>query len=588
MSFLETYGQDLAENLFRQGYNKIQITQTLAEHARLFASSQTAWSSVLNSPGRIAAGSLVLFSSEPEAFLRMFFGSLAGAPRFGAVGATRITSEIFNRVPLPDRLKFLRNRVEPNGSEIWTQVAISMFVGTAALAQGIQSLSAAICGVSPVLAPSKLSPVVHDPFSRIGVGYNRDWLSPETCFQTVNGPATFDLVSPWDAGYRLLKPWDFVTGRFSVPVRVGHDLLVNENFYGEEFESDSERVLHAFQAGVLPIGAEELAGVFTGNADEPRLGLAATVAQAATGTNFRAPTTSAGRDWRARLYAEANGLEGVNGWGDLTLVEKRELFYDPNYLAERIPVIQGEVDRYGTDSGQARLLRRFTIDGRYLFSRYEQARDLIVGLFDPVADHNIIRAQYNNRVNTSTARRIDALNLEYGNYGEAETSEIDGQEQVAGYVNQTLEAYFNIIDQSTIGTYQDGFDSELYDELITAFYEQDPGRELVVESHRDAFPLPDFVRKIDDLYDELSELGNAGNSLLRGSYQSADSRTALLRAGVLEILRQDNILSSDIIDGLFTGNLPEDAVEQISETLKGYFEPTLIGLAEAEIAENAK
>ena len=60
-------------------------------------------------------------------------------------------------------------------------------------------------------------------------------------------------------------------------------------------------------------------------------------------------------------------------------------------------------------------------------------------------------------------------------------SEIDGQEQVAGYVNQTLEAYFNIIDQSTVGTYQDGFDSELYDELIKAFYDQDPGRELVVE-----------------------------------------------------------------------------------------------------------
>ena len=244
VSFLETYGQDLAEALYRQGYNKIQITQTLAEHARLFSSSQTAWSSVLNSPGRIAAGSLVLFSSEPEAFLRMFFGALFGAPRYGAVGATRVTSEIFNRVPLPDRLKFLRNRVEPNGSEIWTQVAIAMFVGTAALAQGIQSLSSAICGVSPVLAPGKLLPITRDPFSRIGIGYNRDWLSPETCFQSVNGPATIDLVSPWDAGFRLLKPWDFVTGRVSVPVRVGHDLVADENFYGEEFQSDTERTLH--------------------------------------------------------------------------------------------------------------------------------------------------------------------------------------------------------------------------------------------------------------------------------------------------------------------------------------------------------
>ena len=270
-------------------------------------------------------------------------------------------------------------------------------------------------------------------------------------------------------------------------------------------------------------------------------------------------------------------------------MEKRELFYDSNYLAERIPVIKGEVGRYGDDSGQARLLRRFTIDGRFLFSRYEQVRDLIVGLFEPGADHNIVRSQYNNRVNTSTARRIDALNLEYGNYGEAETSEIDGQEQVPGYVNQTLEAYFNIIDQSTIGTYQDGFDSELYDELITAFYDQDPGREIVVESHRNAFPLPDFVRKIDDVYDELSDIGeNSGNSLLRRAYQSADSRTAILRAKVLEILRQDNILPSDIIDGLFTGVLPEDAVEQISAKLKEYFEPTLIGLAEEEIAENAR
>ena len=46
VAFLETYGQGLAESLYRQGFTKVQITQTLAEHARLFASTQTAWSSV--------------------------------------------------------------------------------------------------------------------------------------------------------------------------------------------------------------------------------------------------------------------------------------------------------------------------------------------------------------------------------------------------------------------------------------------------------------------------------------------------------------------------------------------------------------
>ena len=589
MSFLETYGQDLAETLYRQGYNKIQITQTLAEHARLFASSQTAWSSVINSPARRVYSALVVFSSEPEAFLRIFYNALFGAPRLAAVGTTRITSEIFNRVPLPERLKFLRNRVEPNGSEIWTQVMLAMFVGTASIAQGIQAFSAAVSDdpTIPALLPAdRLLPLRYDPFSPIKISYNSNWLAPDIPVTTSNGPATLDLVAPWDAGFRQLRPWQFATGRFSQPLRIIHDQVIGENFFGEPFDTALDRFNHIAQSALLPIGAEELLGVFTGSPDEPRLGTGATLFQAGTGINLRSPSTSAGRDWRAQLYAQANGIEGIESYDDLNLVQKRQLNYEPAYLAERVRVLQEEVDRYGTDSGQARLLNRFTIDGRYVYSRYEGVSELIIGLFDSTADPDVIRARYSARENSATGDRINTLNHLYGNYGEAETSEIDGSTPNNGYFNDVLQMYFSIIDQSTIGAYKDGFDTNTFNDLIEAFYEEDPGRELVIEAHRNAFPLPDFVRKIDDAYDELSQSSNTGNSLLDRARATAGARTNLLRVRVLDIIRQDNILPSDLIDQLLTGTLPENTVELIQNKLKEYFEPTLIGLAEAELAQN--
>ena len=433
----------------------------------------------INSPARRIYASLVIFSSEPEAFLRMTFGALAGAPRLGAVGATRITSEIFNNVPLPDRLKFLRNRVELNGSEIWTQVLLAMFVGTASIAQAIQAFTATVSDdpTIPFLLPAdRLLPIRYDPFSPIKIGYNSTWLSPDIPFQTSNGPATLDLVGPWDAGPRTLRPWQFFTGRTSVPVRLAHDQITGENFYGEPFESEIERFQHAAESALLPLGAEELLGAFTGNADEPRLGAGATLFQALSGANVRSPSTSAGRDWRAQLYAQANGIQGIESYDDLNLVQKRQLNYEPAYLAERVRVLEEEVDRYGVESGQARLLQRFTIDGRFIYSRYEAVSELIIGLFDPETDPDVIRARYSRREDTATSRRIDALNLLYGNYGEAETSEIDGTTPNTGYFNDTLQKYFEIIDASTVGTYKDGFDTNLFTELIEEFYEQDPGR----------------------------------------------------------------------------------------------------------------
>ena len=55
---------------------------------------------------------------------------------------------------------------------------------------------------------------------------------------------------------------------------------------------------------------------------------------------------------------------------------------------------------------------------------------------------------------------------------------------------------------------------------------------------------------------------------------------------VLEIIRQDNVLPNDLVEGLLTGNLPEDAVQLIQDHLKTHFEPTLFRLAEQELTEN--
>ena len=589
VAFLEQYGKGLADDLFRQGYNKTQIIQVLGENARLFASAQTSWGSVANSPARRAIMGAVFFSSEPEAFGNMLINALIGAPRLAAITGTSITSPIFNRIPLPRQFQFLRGRVQANGSEIWARVAVAMYVGTASLAQAIHAFSTTINEGKPqFLGWDRLFPIKYDPYSPVGISYNSNWLSPDLPgIQTSNGAARLDLVGPWDVVLRLLDFWPFLRSRGSQISRLVIDNLVGENFVGEPFENGLDRFYHSVVTAFLPIGAEELADAVVGDSDEPRLGFAGTAIQATTGFNLRSPTTAEGRDTRAIEYAREIGAEGIEGWSDLNLIDMRRLNYDADYLKERVRILQAEVDRYGADSGQVRLLERFRIDGKFLFSRYEATTDLIIGLWGG-ADYTPDQARviFARGEDAVTARRVDDLNELYGNYGEAETDEIDGTEQAQSAVNTRLQRYFDIIQNATIGQYQDRFNTEKFKEERDAYFEEDPLAALIVKQHQDAFPIPEFLRLIDDAYDEISAPLNTGNSLLDRARGQSSQTTARFRARVLEIIQATNALPSDLIDVLVTGNFTEENVARISDKLKEHFDPTLIGLAEEQLQTN--
>lgn len=547
------------------------------------------FSSLANSQMKRQIARIMLFSNEPEAFVR--------AGLWASRGAVERLVWLY---------KTARNepyKFDSKGSAELGAV-LGYLVSTYIAAQAIHAYSTyKRHGQAEWLPPDRHLPFRPDPFATFKFSRNPDHISPDLppLFDTEHGPAKLDLALAHDTFPALVEPLDWLSARFGTLPRTVFDQIRGEDFVGNQFTDPETRLQAALSSLALPIPVSEH-DLFGRGPGEARLSDVGRWAES-FGFNLRAPSTN---QYRASFSQDRFG----HSWENLTYTERRLVQYDPQYVATRLGVLETESQR-GIEGREAEW-NRYIYEGQYQQQLLTITADfLLKGLFTPegaasgLSEAQLL-SQFNDLANAATERRITSINSVYRTQGGVYLPEREndtGAAPLAGrtpdkvYENGVMTAYFAALDRAqedngvfNAAVFIEGRDQVI--ELNREFIAQLPAErgaafrdpEVVIDEFQRSGLTPPLIEDLRDLVANVQAEQEAAGpprhpSLGRGL--SPDERNATYRARVLDVLSQVPGVQPGTVEKLRLGFVvPAEEMDVVKAALRGLFIGPLLELAE--------
>ena len=544
--FLKNNFAILAEEALEKGYTKQQFMRELAREANWLVSAQRFYQSIINSVERESAITILLFSGEPESFLRNALKGYIGAAR-------------------------LRAGLNPGAqNDIWMRQAISGFLTTYFLANVLHYANTATCqGEGKFLPLDRALPFEANRYATLGFSYNNDFLSNDTCLRAPLGYLRQDNIGPNDTELRLIDPGSWLESRYSQTARILVNNSKGETFFGEPYKNFADRVYQNFLDFGTSVVFEQGVAAFTGRGEGSRLGVYSLLQGA---VNLHSPNLAEGEDLIAREWAQAEGIEGIETVEDFDQVQKRNFTYNSPWFEVELDTAQRE---YTRGQSQQNKFEKYRVEGVFQLGQAYAIRDLLTG-FKRGAEPGYFKTDYmllddfRGDLRTLNSYRITAQQQIYTTYATAQLESLERPEPKSD-VDEIVYGWWDVIDGAR-GDEGVTFNYDTFSERRDVFFFADGNQELgdrrreVVGEYQSVGPEPLFVQQIERLQfadrQDIAEIGEQINRDLRAANYEQIVLAILDSAGdagraVVGAYTSNQEITDELVEALFNDKLIE-------------------------------